>query len=467
MINGLLTLRGAWRKVTTDPILKFYVVGITFYGMATFEGPLLSVKSVNALSHYTDWTIAHVHSGALGWNGFMTFGMIYWLLPRLYQTKLWSTKMAEWHFWIGTIGILLYIVPIYAAGITQGLMWRGLDDLGRLQYPDFIETVQTIVPFWWFRIIGGALFVTGVVMLAVNAVMTWSTRPATYEDPVYTAPRLTTGYLDDSARPSKLAGKPVLEAATKIDQFVAMDWHRRWERLPIRFTLLTAVAVILASLFEFVPMFLIRSNIPTISSVKPYTPLELAGRDVYVSEGCYNCHSQMIRPMVAETQRYGEFSKAGESIYDRPFQWGSRRIGPDLAREGGKQSSFWHWTHFEKPSQISPGTVMPSYQHLLTERLNFGEIEKRVQAAHFLGAPYDKELTEAEAMAHKQSEAVAAEIIAQGGPVTYQEQLIKDSTAIALIAYLQRVGKDLYRVEEPPKTPAPAKTASLLSNEDR
>jgi cytochrome c oxidase cbb3-type subunit I/II len=468
MINGLLTLRGAWRKVTSDPILKFYVVAITFYGMATFEGPLLSVKSVNALSHYTDWTIAHVHSGALGWNGFMTFGMIYWLLPRLYQTRLWSTKLAEWHFWIGTIGILLYIVPIYAAGITQGLMWRGLDDLGRLQYPDFIETVQTIVPFWWFRIIGGTLYVVGVVMLAVNAVMTWSTRPATYEDPVYAAPRLTARYVDVPVGRSKLEGKPVLEAAAKIDQFVAMDWHRRWERLPIRFTLLTALAVILASLFEFVPMFLIRSNIPTISSVKPYTPLELAGRDVYVSEGCYNCHSQMIRPLVAETQRYGEFSKAGESVYDRPFQWGSRRIGPDLARQGGKNSSFWHWTHFEKPSQISPGTVMPSYQHLLTERLNFGEIGKRVEAAYFLGAPYDKELKDSEAMARKQSEVIAAEIIAQGGPVAYQEKLIKDSTAIALIAYLQRVGKDLYRVEEAPKpAAAAATTASLTPKEDR
>jgi cytochrome c oxidase cbb3-type subunit I/II len=302
-------------------------------------------------------------------------------------------------------------------------------------------------------------------MLAVNAVMTWTTRPAKYEEPVFSAPPLSRGYIDHPARPSELVGKPVLEAAVKIDQFVSMDWHRRWERLPVRFTVLTAIAVFVASLFELIPMFLIRSNVPTISSVKPYTPLELAGRDVYVSEGCYNCHSQMIRPMVAETQRYGEFSKAGESIYDRPFQWGSRRIGPDLARQGGKNSSFWHWTHFEKPDQISKGTVMPSYRHLMTEKLNFGEIEPRVKAAYFLGAPYDKELKEAEAMARKQSEAVAAEIIAQGGPVTYEEQLIKDSTAIALIAYLQRLGKDLYRIDEPPKTAAPEQAAALASKE--
>jgi cytochrome c oxidase cbb3-type subunit I/II len=463
MINGLLTLRGAWSKVTSDPILKFFVVGITFYGMSTFEGPLLSVKSVNALSHYTDWTIAHVHAGALGWNGFMTFGMIYWMLPRLFQTKLWSKSMAEWHFWLGTIGILLYIIPIYMAGITQGLMWRAMDDLGRLQYPDFVETVQSIVPYWWTRLIGGSLYIVGVVMLAFNAFMTWTTRPAKYEVPVYSAPRLTKGYHDQPIGKSKLQGVPVIDAAVALDKVAAMDWHRRWERLPIRFTILTTLAVIIASLFEAVPMFLIRSNVPTISTVKPYTPLELAGRDIYVSEGCYNCHSQMIRPMVAETQRYGEYSKAGEFIYDRPFQWGSRRIGPDLAREGGKQSSFWHWTHFEDPYKTSPGSVMPSYKHLLTERLNLKEIPKRVEAARFLGAEYEFELSEVEGIAQRQAEAIAADIIAQGGPVTFEGELIKDSTAIALIAYLQRVGKDLFAPATPAAAPAEATAVTPVS----
>ena len=382
----------------------------------------------------------------------MTFGMIYWLLPRLYQTKLWSKSMAEWHFWLGTIGILLYIVPIYAAGITQGLMWRAMDDLGRMQYPNFIETVQSIIPFWWARVFGGGLYVVGIFMLAINATMTWLNRPGKYEIQVFSAPRLMGGYQDAPIPKSRLEGVPVLEAAVTIDRVVKMDWHRRWERLPLRFTVLTTLAVIVASLFEIIPTFLIRSNVPTIASVKPYTPLELAGRDIYVSEGCYNCHSQMIRPMIAETQRYGEYSKAGEFIYDRPFQWGSRRIGPDLAREGGRQSSFWHWEHLNNPEQRSPGSVMPSYRHLLFERLNFGEIQKRIQAVHFLGAPYGQELTDAEAMAHKQAEAVAAEIIAQGGTVSFEGKLIKDATAIALIAYLQRLGKDLFRVE----TPAPA-----------
>ncbi len=445
MINGLLTLRGAWHKVTSDPVLKFFVVGITFYGMATFEGPLLSVKSVNALSHYTDWTIAHVHAGALGWNGFMTFGMIYWLLPRLFQTKLWSKNLAEWHFWVGTIGILLYIVPIYIAGITQGLMWRAMDELGRLQYPVFVESVTASVPFWWVRVLGGALFILGMVMLAINALMTWLNRPSKYEVPVITAPRLSKRYTDAPLPGATLAGGPVLDTAVAIEKVAKMDWHRKWERLPVKFTILTTLAVIIASLFEAVPMFLIRSNIPTISTVKPYTPLELAGRDIYVAEGCYNCHSQMIRPMVAETQRYGDYSKAGEFIYDRPFQWGSRRIGPDLAREGGKQSSFWHWAHLEDPESTSHGSIMPSYKHLLTEKLNYNGIPPRVKAAAYLNAPYtESELEGSIEIAKRQAEVIAAEIIAQGGPVLYEGELIKDTQAMALIAYLQRLGTDLF-----------------------
>jgi len=155
MINGLFTLRGAWHKLRESVVLKMFVIGITFYGMSTFEGPMLSVKSVNALSHFTDWTIGHVHAGALGWNGFMTFGMIYWLLPRLWRTDLWSHRLANTHFWVGTIGLLLYVIPLYTAGITQGLMWRAFDDAGRLLYPDFMETVVQIVPMYWLRFVGG------------------------------------------------------------------------------------------------------------------------------------------------------------------------------------------------------------------------------------------------------------------------------------------------------------------------
>ncbi|MCA9191606.1 MAG: cytochrome-c oxidase, cbb3-type subunit I [Planctomycetales bacterium] len=446
MINGLLTLRGAWHKVAADPILKFYVVAITFYGMSTFEGPMLSIKSVNALSHYTDWTIAHVHSGALGWNGFMAFGMLYWLLPRLYQTKLWSNRLMSLHFWVGTIGILLYIIPIYAAGLMQGLMWRAIDENGQLMYPDFVETTQSIVPLWWLRILGGGLYVAGVVMLGVNSVMTWLSRPAKYEVPVYTAPRLTITYEDHSPAPtSTLEGMPVLGFGVFVDKWLQLLWHRRWERLPVTFTIMVTLSVLVATLFELIPTFLIRSNIPTIATVKPYTPLELAGREIYISEGCYNCHSQQIRPMVAETKRYGEYSKPGEFVYDHPFQWGSRRIGPDLAREGDRQSSFWHWKHFEDPDSTSEGSVMPKFEHLLAQKLNFSVIPALVNTAHILGAEYEDELSDAEAIARRQAESIAADIVKQGGPAGVHEQ-----QAIALIAYLQRMGTDYFREETPP-----------------
>jgi cytochrome c oxidase cbb3-type subunit I/II len=449
MINGLLTLRGAWHKVASDPVLKFFVVGITFYGMATFEGPLLSVKSVNALSHYTDWTIAHVHAGALGWNGFMTFGMMYWLLPRIFQTKLWSTKLATWHFWVGTLGILLYIIPIYVAGLTQGLMWRAFTPEGNLAYPDFVETVNAIVPMWWTRVGGGVLYVTGIVMMGINYFMTWRSRPKQYEVPVIQAAPLAKEFVADPPVPeSRLKDKPVLDMAHKLDVWEQAQWHRVWERLPIRFTVWVTVAVVVASALELIPTFLIRSNVPTIASVKPYTPLELAGRDIYVSEGCYNCHSQQIRPLFAETERYGEYSKAGEFIYDRPFQWGSRRIGPDLAREGGKQSHLWHFRHLGEPSAMVDGSVMPAYPHLMTAELNFRSIQDRVNAAHMLGAPYERALDEAGEMAKEQARQIAWELVQQDGPATIEsdqgETITIDKTQmIALIAYLQRIGTDL------------------------
>jgi len=454
MINGLLTLRGAWHKVAEDPVLKFFVVGITFYGMSTFEGPLLSVKSVNALSHYTDWTIAHVHAGALGWNGFMTFGMLYWLLPRIFQTKLWSTKLATWHFWLGTLGILLYIIPIYVAGLTQGLMWRAFTPEGNLAYPDFVETVNAIIPMWWTRVGGGMLYVAGIVLMAVNYYKTWESRPPTYVVPVIQAAPLSRDYVDPPVPQSRLKGFPVANVANQLDVFEQGQWHRVWERLPIRFTVWVTIAVVVASLFELIPTFLIRSNVPTIATVKPYTPLELVGRDIYVAEGCYNCHSQMIRPLFAETERYGEYSKPGESVYNHPFQWGSRRIGPDLAREGGKQSHIWHWEHFREPTSMTPGSVMPAYPHLLTDELNFKTIPGRIRAAHLLGADYDRELTESEEMAMEQAKEIVKQLMEQGGPASGMitnssgEQIaIEKTKVIALIAYLQRVGIDYFATE--------------------
>ncbi|MEO1236144.1 MAG: cytochrome-c oxidase, cbb3-type subunit I, partial [Planctomycetota bacterium] len=372
MINGLLTLRGAWHKVTSDPVLKFFVVGVTFYGMATFEGPMLSIKAVNALSHYNDWGIGHVHSGALGWNGFMTFGMIYWLAPRLFQSAGFSVKLANLHFWLATVGILLYVIAMYVAGLTQGLMWRAMTPEGQLAYPTFVETTTRIIPFYWIRVGGGLLYLAGACVGAYHLYKMWKGRPAKYEEPVHEAPPLTKDFVREVAPESTLDG--VVPVAKKLDVWATLWWHRVWERMPVKFTALVIVAVSVASLFELIPTFVIRSNVPTIASVTPYTPLELAGRDLYVAEGCYNCHSQMIRPTVAETKRYGEYSKPGESVYDHPFQWGSRRIGPDLAREGGKQSHQWHVLHFRNPQQFNNGSIMPAYPWLMRKKLDFESI---------------------------------------------------------------------------------------------
>ena len=453
MINGLLTLRGAWHKVTTDPVLKFFVVAITFYGMATFEGPLLSIKSVNSLSHYTDWTIGHVHAGALGWNGFMAFGMIYWLAPRLFQAPLHSVKLATTHFWLATVGILLYVISMYVAGVTQGLMWRALTPEGQLAYPEFIETTLRILPFYIIRAIGGAMFLTGALIGAYNLYRTWAARPSEYEVEVHEAAPLSAVFEREiKPEPTMVA---VLDSAKKLEVFNTFWWHRRWERKPMRFTLWTTAAVLVASLFEIIPTFVIRSNVPTIATVTPYTSLELVGRDIYIEEGCYNCHSQMIRAMLAETKRYGEYSKPGEFVYDHPFQWGSRRIGPDLAREGGKQSTQWHVLHFEEPSQMSPGSIMPVYAHLMKNKLDFAGIPARMRAMKILGVPYsDEEVTSSIEDAHAQAESYAAEFVAQNGDSPYvtpggKAIDLSDRKVVALIAYIQRLGIDIFKEPEP------------------
>lgn len=439
MINGLLTLRGAWHKVAQDPILKFFVVGVTAYGMATFEGPMLSIKSVNALAHYTDWIIAHVHTGALGWNGFMTFGMIYWLLPRLFQTEIYSKRLMEMHFWLGSIGIVLYVVAIYSAGVTQGLMWRAFDETGRLAYPDFVETVLKLMPMYWMRVIGGTFYIAGMVVFGINILKTWAKRPVQYDVPVVEAAPLAPRYVPEH---------PVIPAAGLWARFNQVEWHRAWERAPMLFTALTILAVVVASLFEILPTFLIKSNVPTIASVKPYTPLELAGRDIYIAEGCVNCHSQMIRPFRYETERFGDYSKPGESVFEHPFLWGSRRIGPDLAREGGKYPDLWHVRHFEDPRAVTAKSIMPAYPHFSTTPLDFDGIQQRVDAMAMIGVPYGDAINKAPAMAREQAKSIAAAIVEQGGPAG-----LEDKQMVAIVAYMQRLGRDIRVTATPSSAP--------------
>ncbi len=436
MINGLLTLRGAWDKLREDPILKFFVVGITFYGMSTFEGPMLSIKAINSLSHYTDWTIGHVHAGALGWNGFMTFGMVYWLIPRLWQTDLYSKKLATAHFWLGTIGIVLYVVAMWSAGITQGLMWRAFDETGRLMYPDFIETVVQLMPMYWVRLIGGTMYLTGAVLAAYNLAMTMRRAPSELRDPEVVVPAPT---WRNESKLKLSEGVMVDDMLDGIAARLRFGWHRALEGWPAVFTVLTIIAVAIGGLVEIIPMMLVDSNVPTIASVRPYTPLELEGRDIYIREGCVNCHSQMVRPMRDEIERYGEYSKPGEAIYDRPFLWGSKRTGPDLARVGGKYPHLWHVRHMKDPRLTSPNSIMPPYPWLLEDDLDLSHSKSKLEALAMLGTPYSIETIDgSEALAMSQAAEIAAEIEAQDGPAGLENKEI-----VALVAYLQRLGADI------------------------
>ena len=417
MLNGLFTLRGAWDKVREDPILKFLVVAVTCYGMATFEGPMLSLKNVNAVAHYTDWIVAHVHIGALGWNGFLTFGVIYWIIPKIFKTPLYSRKLANTHFWIGTIGIVLYAVPLYWAGFTQSMMWKTFTEEGQLKF-QFLETVTHIIPMYVTRSLGGLLYLAGVFVMLYNIFKT-----------------VKTGTLV----PNEMAEAPALPK--NIEVHGKQHWHRWIERRPVQMLVFSLIAVGIGGILEIVPTFLIKNNVPTITAVKPYTPLELQGRDIYVREGCYTCHSQMIRPFRDEVARYGEYSKAGEFVYDHPFQWGSKRTGPDLARIGGKYPDSWHYNHMLEPGVMSPGSIMPSYPWLLDNEIDTATTAAKIRAMQTLGVPYP------DAYADKANSDLAKQA------ATIKNNLKKDKIEtggnkeiIAMIAYLQRVGTDIKAV---------------------
>ena len=416
MINGLLTLRGAWDKVREDPKLKFMVVGLTAYGMATFEGPMLALKQINAIAHYTDWIIAHVHVGALGWNGFLTFGILYWLIPRIYNTNLYSNKLASFHFWIGTLGIIFYAVPLYFAGFTQGLMWKEFTPEGVLRYPNFLETVMQIIPMYIMRAVGGTLYLSGVIVMTYNLVKTM--------------------------KAGKLVANEAAEAQPLPTEYVPQGddkkVHRMLERKPMVFMVLSLIVILIGGMIEMMPTFTIKSNIPTIASVKPYTPLELQGRDIYIREGCVNCHSQMIRPFRSETERYGEYSKAGEFVYDHPFLWGSKRTGPDLQREGGKYGNAWHYNHLYDPQTMSPGSIMPPYEWLVNQKLDTTNTRAKINAMRTLGVPYEPGYEQvANAALDKQAKAIAADLKQNNIKVK------SDREIIAIIAYLQRLGTDI------------------------
>ncbi|MFO7155752.1 MAG: cytochrome-c oxidase, cbb3-type subunit I [Pseudomonadota bacterium] len=466
MLNGLLTLRGAWDKLRTDPVIKFFIAAVTFYGMSTFEGPLLSIKSVSALGHYTDWIIGHVHGGGLGWNGFMAAGMFYWLVPRLYGTQLYSKKLADVHFWIGTVGILIYMVAMWVSGISQGLMWRAFTPEGTLLYPNFVETLLAIRPLYIARLVGGTLYLAGFGLLAWNL---WKTarsgKPVNGSATVLVEEQkatVTTWQLVASKPIVYILAMAILVAVFGISNvFVATatvvfilvlaviglfvlkrepgkpGWHSLLEGNSFAFTLFVLIAILVGGIAELIPTIFVEKAVPKIGAEQvPYTPLELVGRDVYVSNGCYTCHSQQIRPFRSEKLRYGDPSRAEESMYDHPFQWGSKRTGPDLARVGGKYPNLWHYTHMIDPRATSPGSNMPAYPWLEVRKVPLHQVPKKMQVMQKLGVPYsDEEIAQSQQAYEQQAKEITADL-AQNGV-----ELAWDSELTALIAYLQKLGR--------------------------
>lgn len=470
MINGLLTLRGAWHKLRTDPVVKFFAAAITFYGMATFEGPLLSIKAVNALGHNTDWIIGHVHGGALGWNGFMAAGMFYFLVPRLFGTKLYSEKLANFHFWIGLFGILLYMASMYVSGITQGLMWRGMTAEGTLMYPNFLEAITASHTMYLVRLTGGLLYLFTFLLMGYNLVKTARSGKAVdgaVEVTVPDTPQLQVSWvrllvsptfvvvtvglvlliaLGTHHIPTAIAVAVALVAVAMIGRAIVrrhldrpggMAWHEALEGHPLLFSGLVLIAILIGGMAQIIPAVAIHGAVPITAQAKPYTALELAGRDLYLREGCYNCHTQMVRLLVPETIRYGAYSEAWEYVYDHPFQWGSKRTGPDLQRVGGKYPHVWHYKHMIDPRATSPGSVMPAYAFLATKKLDMAALSDKLTLMQKLGVPYrNEDIDSARQSAEDQAKTISDDLKKSGAELAWESELT------AIIAYLQRLGVD-------------------------
>jgi cytochrome c oxidase cbb3-type subunit I/II len=301
---------------------------------------------------------------------------------------------------------------MYWAGFEQASMWKQFTPEGQLKF-QFLETVTNIVPMYIARSVGGLLYLAGALMMVYNLAKTVATGK----------------FIPDEA-----AEAPALVKEAPHKEY----WHRVLERKPVTMLILSLVMVAIGGLVQMIPTFLVKENIPTIASVKPYTPLELQGRDIYIREGCYTCHSQMVRPFRDEVARYGEYSKAGEFVYDHPFQWGSKRTGPDLARIGGKYPDSWHFTHMYDPRLTQQLSIMPRYVWLIRNDLDTSSTPAKIRAMKTLGVPYPDGYDQ---IANRDLMHQADSIVRNLKNDKIETQSSRE--IIALIAYLQRVGRDI------------------------
>ena len=451
--NGFMTIFGTERgappetvsPVRNNPIVWFWLGSLTSYTITTFEGCMLSLRDLNALSHNTDWTIGHVHNGAIGWVGMMIFAICYWLVPRMWKTELWSLRLAKVHFWLALTGLVGYVVALWIAGIMQGVMQLGFTGTGHLAHPNFMEVVHASIPFYWVRLISGIIYLIGTVLCAYNLYRTIRQAPAALADEQVLVAPLP---VEPGAMEMVVAavGKPSMRERTSAV-------HRLVERWPLVMLILAAVALSIGSVAEIVPHLVQGVLTPKIAAVTPYTPLELAGRDIYIREGCTGCHTQMVRTLRAETERYGQYSLAGENRYDRPFLWGSKRTGPDLAREGVlRPSAAWQYPHLVNPRSVVPGSIMPNYGWLATDDLDVASLpaKLRVLAAPPLYTPYTAaELDHGIELAQAQAKGIADKL--HKLPEYAGKGDLERKEIIAVIAYLQRLGTDLAKETAPAK----------------
>ncbi len=400
VINGFCTIGLGDSKFRRHPPVLFFLLALASYGLHVGLEALTAFKSINLFVQYGDWVSAESHLLMVGWIGSFIFGMAYILVPKLWQHQLHSRSLGRIHFWITFLSLLLMLLALGMGGLLQGMQWLAVQDDGLLVYSEFLTTIQSLKVFHIMRLISNGLFLVGTFLALYNFYQT-----------------ARQGKLQDASRPLEFLQLP--EASHR--------WER-WERSLLPLTVGILILLVGSSLVQLLPL----PNQAT--ELKPYSPLAQYGRDLYMREGCHSCHTQVVRMALKEELRYGVVSQIWEYQQDRPALWGQRRHGPDLLRIGGRYPHLWHYQHLITPQVIAPGSIMPSYQHLVKGRLNREDLVRRHAALKKLGVAYGAMdpliLYEAEAKKIQESLAQA------------QIMVEMDAEIIAMIAYLQKLGTE-------------------------
>ena len=454
VFNLAATLRdGRPGEASSEPARPFLVAALFFFAVAAIEDPVLALRRVSAAVGSTDWVEGHQELLLLGWGAFVVFAGSYWLAPRILHAPLHSPALARAHFWLATLGVLTSAAALRFSGAAQAGVLGALSPEGHLLHPEFTDAVTRVEGHRLLHVAGLGLFLAGALVGAWNLLRTWAARPSAYPATPVTEPPLEPMAAAEAA-PAPPAGA-VLDWGRSLQVFCTLWWHRRLERQPVRLAGWIVLAAGAVAAIQLGP--LLRAEPGPRAAL---SPLEAYGRSVYEREGCATCHTQAVRPLLADTKRYGAISAPEEPVEGGPALWGARRVGPDLAREGGRRSTRWQVLHLDDPRAVSPGSAMPSYRHLL-ERPR--DLPRLVHRSGHLKLP----AVAAEGAA-AQAAALTAEFEAQNGaplvrPGAGAPVDLEGSDAIALVAYLQQLG--LPPAEAPADPSSPADPTSPADNE--